>query len=62
MATPQQHMKPVPMPVFPTLGSIQEVMELAESRLPITNKNDLQALLATHHNTLLSLLKHQKNS
>lgn len=39
------------------MGSLQEVIDLAESRLPITNKNDLTAILATYHNTLLSILK-----
>ena len=46
----------VPMTLFPTLGSLQEVMDLAHSKLPITDKNELFSLLATHHNTLLSEL------
>ena len=45
--------KPVPQPLFPTMGSLQEVIELGESRLPITNKNELTALFATYHNSLL---------
>ena len=45
--------KPVLKPLFPTLGSLQEVIELGESRLPITNKNELTALFATYHNSLL---------
>ena len=48
---------PKPQPVFPTMGSIQEVIDLAESRLPITDKNDMTALLAIYHNTLLKLIK-----
>lgn len=39
------------------MGSLQEVIDLAESRLPITNKNDLTAILATYHNSLLAALK-----
>ena len=46
-----------PKPVFPTMGSLQEVIDLAESRLPITNKNDLTAILATYHNSLLAALE-----
>lgn len=42
------------MPLFPTAGTLQEVLDLGESRLPITNKNDLMSLLATYHNTLLA--------
>lgn len=49
--------QPKPQPVFPTMGSIQEVIDLAESRLPITDKNDMTALLASYHNTLLKLIK-----
>lgn len=45
-----------PMPIYPTLGSLQEVVDLAESKLPITNKNEVIALLITYHNTLLKEL------
>ena len=52
-------MQPKPLPIFPTMGSLQEVIDLAESRLPITDKNDMTSLLAIYHNTLL---KAQKDS
>jgi hypothetical protein len=42
------------MSLFPTLGSLQEVADLADSKLPITSKNELFSLLATYHNTLLN--------
>ena len=45
----------VPMTLFPTFGSLQEVVDFAESKLPITDKNDLFALLMTYHNTLLKV-------
>ena len=57
MNKPTLSIPPAPKPVFPTMGSLQEVIDLAESRLPITNKNDLTAILATYHNTLLNALK-----
>lgn len=44
------------MPLFPTMGSLQEVIDMADSQLPITNKNDISALLFTYHNTLLAHL------
>lgn len=44
------------MQVFPTLGSLQEVIDLAESKLPITAKNDVTTLLMAYHNTLLNQL------
>jgi hypothetical protein len=43
----------VHMGLFPTLGSLQEVVDLANSMLPITSKNDMFSLLMTYHNTLL---------
>lgn len=51
-------LKPEPLPIFPTYGSLQEVLDLAESRLPITNQNDLKVLLFSYHNTLLAQLHH----
>lgn len=53
----EQPVKSVQLGLFPTMGSIQEVTDFAESKLPITNKNDLFSLLATYRNTLLLTLK-----
>ena len=46
--------KPQPQPLFPTMGSIQEVVDLAKSQLPIQDNNSLITILGTYHNTLLS--------
>lgn len=56
----QPPIRAVPMVVFPTLGSLQEVHDLADSKLPITSKNEISSLLFTYHNTLLKLLKGQQ--
>ena len=53
---------PVPMPLFTTMGSLQEVLDLGESKLPIKDKNELNALLMTYHNTLLVEVTKQKES
>jgi len=53
----QPSLRAVPMALFPTMGSIQEVIDFAESKLPITNKNDITTLLMTFQNTLLYQLK-----
>lgn len=53
----QPALRPVPMGVFPTMGSLQECVEYADSKLPITDKNELFSLLMTYHNTLLKLCK-----
>ena len=52
-----KQLKPIPQPIYPTLGSTQEVIELAESKLPISSKNDLYSLLMTFQNTLLKALE-----
>lgn len=51
-----------PLELFPTLGSLQEVLDLASSQLPLKYKNDVVALLFMYHNTLLlQQLKEQRN-
>jgi hypothetical protein len=52
-SNPQSQLRAVAMPLFPTLGSIQEVVDFSESKLPITDKNELFSLLMTMQNTLL---------
>lgn len=49
----QPPLRAVHMGLFPTLGSLQEVVDFAESKLPITDKNEMFSLLMTYHNTLL---------
>lgn len=57
-ATNQQPpLRAVPMGLFPTMGSLQEVLDYAETKVPVTSRNDLYALLMTYHNTLLHSLK-----
>lgn len=41
------------MGVYPTLGSLREVLDMGVSKLPIEDQNDLYTLLFTYHNTLL---------
>ena len=49
-----------PMSLFPTLGSVQEVVELANSKLPVIQQNELYSLLMVYHNTLLKELENHK--
>lgn len=53
----QPYIRVVEMSLFPTLNSIQEVIELAESKLPVTSKNEMYSLLMTFQNTLLKNIK-----
>ena len=48
------------MVLFPTMGSLQEVVDYADSKLPITSKNEICSLLFTYHNTLLKLTQAHK--
>lgn len=51
--TNKPHIRAVPMTLFPTLGSLQEVVDMASSQLPLANKNTVLSVLMTYHNTLL---------
>lgn len=53
-------LRAVPMNLFPTLGSLQEVIDLAESKMPISNRNEIYSLLMTYHNTLLDQIEQGK--
>lgn len=51
------------MALYPTAGSLDEVVSLGESQLPIMDKNTLVSLLMTYHNTLLQQLReHHRGS
>lgn len=45
-----------PLTLYPTLNTLQEVMDLAHSQVPIHHKNQITSLLFTYHNTLLKTL------
>ncbi len=53
-------LRPVSMGLFPTMGSLQEVVDYADSQLPITSKNGLTSLLMIYHNTLLDVIRQQR--
>lgn len=53
----QPQLRAASMTLFPTAGTLREVVDLGESRLPITNQNELFALLMVYHNTLLQEVK-----
>lgn len=45
-----------PLELYPTLNTLQEVLELARSQVPIHHQNQITSLLFTYHNTLLKSL------
>ena len=51
-----------PNTVYPTMPSLDTVILKAYSELPITDKNQLYAIIMTYHNTLLAELESNENS
>lgn len=60
MTNPSPVLSTAPMGLFPTMSSLQEVLDFADSKLPIKNKNELCSLIFVYHNTLLKLLERTK--
>ena len=54
-------MKTEQLSLYPTMDSLQAVLEQANSQLPIATKNELVALLAVQTNTILKLIEEQNN-
>jgi hypothetical protein len=48
-----------PMNLFPTMNSLQEVMDLGMSQTPINQWNAMHSLLCIYHNTMLKVIKEQ---
>ncbi len=49
----------VPMNLFPTMDSLNEVVAMAKLQLPIANEQSLITLLMTYHNTMLATIDRQ---
>lgn len=52
----QAALRAVPMGLFPTLNSLEEVVALAKNTLPADTDNKAVSLLFTYHNTMLKVL------
>jgi hypothetical protein len=50
----------VPMNLFPTMDSLNEVVAIAKLQLPITHEQSLITLLMTYHNTMLATIDRQQ--
>jgi hypothetical protein len=51
--------RPEQQSLFPTCGSLDEVVSLGLSQLPIITPNQLTVLLLTYHNTMLNQLNQE---
>ena len=56
---PKLLVRPVPVELFPTLGSTKEAAQYAQAKLPTVPWNELQAVLLVYHNSLLAELNKQ---
>ena len=54
---PKSLLRATHMGLFPTFDSVQDVLDFADSKLPIVGKNDITTLLMTFQNTLLHVLE-----
>jgi hypothetical protein len=54
---PDTGLQAEPMPLFPTMDSLTEVVDFADSKRPISSKNELYSLLMVYHNTLLKVIR-----
>ena len=50
-------LKPVIQNLYPTCETLEQVIALANSKIPIGNKNEVYSVLMTYHNTLLKVLE-----
>lgn len=53
-------LRPVAMPLFPTMNSLQSVVDWGNSQLPINTPNALLSVLSVYHNTLLQEVTRSK--
>lgn len=58
----QTALRAVPMGLFPTMGSLQQVIDLANSQLPINTPNAVLGLLMTYHNTMLKAINDEQEA
>ena len=49
-----------PMSLFPTMNSLQEVMDLGMSKMPVNQWNEMHSLLCIYHNTLLKVINNEE--
>jgi len=56
-AVVQPGLRPVRMTLFPTLDSLNAVIDLGLSQLPINTPNQMVGLLMTYHNSLLKQIE-----
>ena len=49
-------LSPSPMGLFPTMDSLQDVVDFAHTKVPVASSNEMTGILMTYHNTLLKVI------
>lgn len=44
------------MGLYPTLDSLDAVVDMAIAQVPLVNRNDMRAILMVYHNTMLRVM------
>lgn len=52
-------LKPEPMGIFPTMDNLQDVVDYAQTKVPVESKNEITGILMTYHNTLLKVITNE---
>jgi hypothetical protein len=57
----QPALRAVKMGLYPTMTSLQSVVDLAKSQLPSIHHNAMTGLMMTYHNTMLDVMERDTN-
>lgn len=52
--------QPAFMNLYPAMNSVEEVIALALSKIPVTHQNEMVSILMTYHNTLMKEIHNDK--
>jgi hypothetical protein len=62
MSNLQPPIRAVPLMLYPAMGTLREVVDYADSKVPGISKNEMFSVLMTYHNTLLKVIQEQNKS
>lgn len=54
-------LRPVHVGLFPTMDSLESVVDMGISQLPITSSNQLVGILMAYHNTMIAVQKKEQS-
>lgn len=54
-------LRPVHLGLFPTMDSLESVVDMGIAQLPITSSNQLVGVLMAYHNTMIEIQKKEQS-